>query len=118
MTFQMNIEEIINNDNFTISEKLAKLSDLEEKYRQKIEKYCQKIERVKKEITTDYRYCPKCKDYYKRTAWEDGVRSVTHQRCTNPTMGYLEKYEYEDVVEQEFYTECPKGHKIVDNYGY
>ena len=45
------------------------------------------------------------------------MRSVTRQRCTNPTMGYLEKYEYEDVVEQEFYTECPKGHKIVDNYG-
>ena len=57
MTFQMNIEEIINNDNFSISEKLAKLSDLGEKYRQK-------IEQVKKEITTDYRYCPKCKDYY------------------------------------------------------
>lgn len=33
MTFQMNIEEIINNDNFSISEKLAKLSDLGEKYR-------------------------------------------------------------------------------------
>ena len=43
MTFQMNIEEIINNDNFSISEKLAKLSDLGEKYRQK-------IEQVKKEI--------------------------------------------------------------------
>lgn len=109
MTFQMNIEEIINNDNFSISEKLAKLSDLGEKYRQK-------IEQVKKEITTDYRYCPKCKDYYKRTAWERGVRSVTRQRCKNPLMGYLEKYEYEDVTEQEFYAECPKGHKIVDNY--
>ena len=44
------------------------------------------------------------------------MRSVTRQRCTNPTMGYLEKYEYEEVTEQEFYIECPKGHKIVDNY--
>ena len=109
MTFQMNIEEIINNDNFSISEKLAKLSDLGEKYRQK-------IEQVKKEITTDYRYCPKCKDYYKRTAWESGVRSVTRQRCKNPLMGYLEKYEYEDVTEQEFYAECPVGHRFVDYY--
>ena len=44
------------------------------------------------------------------------MRSVTRQRCTNPLMGYLEKYEYEEVTEQEFYAECPKGHKIVDNY--
>ena len=109
MTFQMNIEEIINNDNFSISEKLAELSDLDEKYHQK-------IEQVKKEITADYRYCPKCQDYYKGTAWEHGVRSVTRLRCTNPNMGYLEKYEYEEVTEQEFYAECPKGHKIVDNY--
>ena len=109
MTFQMNIEEIINNDNFSISEKLAKLSDLGCKYEQK-------IKQVKKEITTDYRYCPKCKDYHKKKTWEYGVRSVTRQRCKNPFTGYLEKYEYEDVTEQEFYAECPKGHKIVDNY--
>ena len=109
MTFQTNIEEIINNDNFSISEKLAKLSDLGEQYRQK-------IEQVKKEITTDYRYCPKCKDYYKRTAWEDGVRSVTRKRCKNPLMEYLDKYEYEEVEETEKYYECPKGHKIVDYY--
>ena len=110
MSFQMNIEEIINNDSFTVSEKLAKLSDLGEKYRQK-------IEQVKKEITTDYRYCHKCKDYYKKNAWEMGVRSVTKTQCKNPlTGGYLDDYEYEQVTEEETYYECPKGHKIVDNY--
>ena len=110
MTFQMNIEEIVNNDNLSVSEKLAKLSDLGCRYEQK-------IKQVKKEITTNYRYCSKCKDYYKRTAWESGVRLVTRQRCKNPlTGGYLDDYEYEQVTEEETYYECPKGHRIIDNY--
>lgn len=109
MTFQMNIEEIFNDDNLTISEKLNKLDDLKKVYEEL-------IKHSKKTLIKDYRYCPKCKDYYKKSAWEKGVRSVTRQRCKNPLMGYLEKYEYEEVVEQECYAECPKGHKIVDNY--
>ena len=47
-----------------------------------------------------------------------GVRSVTRTKCKNPlTGGYLDDYEYEQVTEEEIYYECPKGHKIVDNYG-
>lgn len=110
MTFQINIEEIFNDDNLTISEKLNRLDNLKKVYEEL-------IEQSKKTLIKDYRYCPKCKEYYKRTAWENGVRSVTRQRCKNPLMGYLDKYEYEEVIEQELYAECPKGHKIVDNYG-
>ena len=109
MTFQINIEEIFNDDNLTISEKLNKLDDLKKVYEEL-------IKQSKETLIKDYRYCPKCKEYYKKIAWENGVRSVTRQRCKNPLMGYLEKYEYEEVIEQEFYVECPKGHKIVDNY--
>ena len=108
MTFQINIEEIFNDDNLTISEKLNKLDDLKKVYEEL-------IEQSKETLIKDYHYCPKCKDYYKRTAWEDGVRSVTRQYCKNPLIGCLGKYEYEEVIEQEFYTECSKGHKIVDN---
>ena len=47
-----------------------------------------------------------------------GVRSVTRTKCKNPlTCGYLDDYEYEQVTEEETYYECPKGHKMVDNYG-
>ena len=110
MTFQINIEEIFNDDNLTISEKLNKLDDLKKVYEEL-------IEQSKKTLIKDYHYCPKCKEYYKKTAWENGMRSVTRQRCKNPLMGYLDKYEYEEVTEQEFYAECPKGHKIIDYYG-
>ena len=110
MTFQINIEEIFNDDNLTISEKLNKLNNLKKVYEEL-------IEQTKETLIKDYHYCPKCKDYYKRTAWEEGVRSVTRQRCKNLlTGGYLDDYEYEQVTEEETYYECPKGHKIVDNY--
>lgn len=111
MTFQINIEEIFNDNNLTISEKLNKLDDLKKVYEEL-------IKQSKETLIKDYRYCPKCKDYYKKTAWENGVRLVTRQRCKNPlTSGYLDDYEYEQVTEKETYYECPKGHKIVDNYG-
>lgn len=111
MTFQMNIEHIIEDDGITVSEKLQKLDIL-------LSKYKEKIEQIKKDLIKDFRYCYKCKDYYKKNAWEIGVRSVTRTKCKNPLAGgYLDDYEYEQVTEEETYYECPKGHKIVDNYG-
>lgn len=82
-----------------------------------LSKYKEKIEQTKKDLIKDFRYCHKCKDYYKKKAWEVGVRTVTKNRCKNPLTGYLDDYEYEQVTEEETYYECPKGHKIVDNYG-
>lgn len=110
MTFQMNIEHIIEDDSITVSEKLQKLDVL-------LSKYKEKIEQTKKDLIKDFRYCHKCKDYYKRSAWEISIRAVTRLRCKNPlTGGYLDDYEYEDIMEEETCYECPKGHKIIDNY--
>jgi hypothetical protein len=83
-----------------------------------LEKYKTEIEKAKKDLVIDYLYCPNCKDYYKKSAWETGKRAVKRVECTNPlTGGYLDDYEYEEVTETQYYYECPKGHKIVEYYG-
>lgn len=111
MSFQNSIEKIINNDNFSVSEKQKELDKL-------LAEYKTKIEITKNELVKDYMFCTKCRDHYKKSAWETGVRTIKRIRCTNPlTGGYLDDYEYEEVEETEMYYECPKGHKIVDYYG-
>ena len=111
MTFENNIENIINNDNFSVVEKRQELDKL-------LEEFKTKITIIKKEITEGYMFCPKCGDYYKKSAWEAGARTIIRKRCTNLlTGGYLDDYEYEDIEETELYHECPKGHKVIDYYG-
>lgn len=105
MIFQMNIEDIHNNGNLTIAEKLEQLNSLKLSYNEL-------IEHTKETITKDYHYCEKCKDWYKRKAYDIGVRHRKELRCTNPlTGGYLDDYEYEEIIVEEMYHECPKGHQ-------
>ena len=107
----MSIEDVVNNDDLTITEKYIKLDEL-------VEDYKTRIEFIKQEITKGCRFCSKCGEHYKLSAWETGIRTVMKNRCKNPlTGGYLDNYEYENVEENEIYYECPRGHKIANYYG-
>lgn len=106
MNTQSDIDNILNNNNLSVLDKLNKLDNLAIMYKRKIED-------TKNDLKRDYRYCSKCNDYYKLKFWDMGVASVTYQKCINPlTGGYLDDYKYEQVTEEETYFECPKGHRI------
>ena len=84
-SLQINIDFISKDSNLTAKEKIQKLDSL-------LNLYKETIENIKKDILKDYRYCPKCQDYYKKSSWEIIL--------TNTSTEY----------------ECPKGHRIVDCY--
>ena len=106
MNITLEIDNILNNNSLSITDKLNKLDNLMIIFKHKIEE-------TKNNLKRDYRYCNKCNEYYKLKAWDMGIHTVTYQKCTNPlTGGYLDDYEYEQVTEDETYFECPKGHRV------
>lgn len=98
MTNKLSIDIIVNNDELSVAEKIKKLDELKEEY-------ILTIELVKKELTSDFRFCHICSQYYKKKFWEEKYRPVI--KFKNGTSIKNEK---------ERYLECPAGHKYVDFY--
>lgn len=84
-----NIDDIIENNNLSIADKMNRLDEIQQEFI----KY---ISLIKKEISGDFRFCPNCSQYYKKKFWE-------------------KKYDSFNTAEEK-YIECPAGHKFIDFY--
>jgi hypothetical protein len=86
--------EIIKKDSaLSVSEKLARIDKL-------LANYTREIKDAKCDLLKDYTYCHKCQEYYLKTEWKTGILYVQNQ----------------PIADEKMYIECPKGHKIIDNY--
>lgn len=70
------------------------------------------VEKAVKEVTADYTYCSKCKQWYKKKAWD--VEEVKENRsyCKSWGLAEWDVPEYEDVPYCVEYSVCPVGHKF------
>jgi len=101
------IDDIVNG-NYTVLEKDELLTELFDRFR--IE-----YENAKQKIVEGYKYCPKCKDYYKVKSWENYVKNETREICTFRDLTEFGQDQYECKVCAVKYSECPKGHKIEES---
>lgn len=93
--------EIIKKDSaLSVAEKLNRIDKL-------LANYTREIKDAKCDLLKDYTYCYKCQEYYLKTDWKTGMLYV--QDVANDGCGIN--------AEEKIYVECPKGHKIIDNYG-
>lgn len=105
-----NIEYILNM-NLTAKEKLAELDKLYNNFNAEIRE-------AKMKINDEYKYCPYCKEYYRKNAWETKIEKEARRVCTYWPLGDLDDPEYDIVncnIKKEF---CPKGHIEETNLDY
>lgn len=99
----MTIGEIKNSNN-TVKEKLDMLNNFKEDIKLSIAK-------AEEDILKGYKWCPKCKEYYRTdtyiTTGENEVRNI----CTYRDAGYGDDDEWNDVAGLMVYEICPLGHK-------
>lgn len=72
----------------------------------------QKIKQTEIDITKGYKYCPKCKEYYREKTWENEFRTEIRNICTYRDCGYGDDDRYENVKCNVQYGICPMGHYI------
>ena len=70
------------------------------------------IKNIKTQLESTGYYCSECGRWYHRD--DCSLQKTTYKKlvCTNPFQGYLDPYEYEERIFNEWYDICPKGHKI------
>ena len=103
-------QKIKDNKDLSIKEKLEAYEKLRDKIENKNEEYYDLFSTITVE---GYKYCDKCKDYYRENTFEHDLDEELESECTNPlTGGYLDAYEYRDVYRKYEYAICPKGHYI------
>lgn len=103
--------EYITNMNLTAKEKLAELDKLRDSFNAEIAE-------AKMKINEEYKYCPDCKDYYRKNTWETKIVRETRRVCTFWPLGDLDEPEYgerECRIKKEI---CPKGHIEETNLDY
>lgn len=110
MTIGEQYTDIAVDDNLSVKEKIEKFEELYETLKKEnIE--CLKSFREK--VQEGYKWCPKCKDYYREQTFIYDTKEVLEEECTNRlTGGYLDPYEYRPVCHTYRYAICPKGHWI------
>lgn len=67
---------------------------------------------VQTELQSSGHWCSKCSRWYYKTDCQLKFEKKTKTICTNPLMGYLEPYEYEEETYLEYFEACPEGHEI------
>lgn len=97
-------KEIVNGS-YKVTEKQSMLYKLKKEFNEKID---EAVEKVKKK----YKYCPKCKEYYKDKAWDTEHKTEKREVCTYRDAGYGDADVYEDKICSVTYEICPIGHVI------
>ena len=61
-------------------------------------------------LFAEYKYCPRCEQYYKQSAWGHLEREENREYCSFLPLAEWEQPEYkrDDFIVE--YTECPVGH--------
>ena len=70
------------------------------------------LEELQNEIQKQGYWCPTCQRWYYKKDCHVKKEEKTRTVCTNPLMGYLDDYEYEEDKYVEFYYICPENHEV------
>ena len=76
------------------------------------EEFNKEINEALEEVKKGYKYCSKCKEYYKEKAWEIEHKVEKKNVCTYHDAGYGDDDIYEDKMCSVTYEICPIGHVI------
>ncbi len=71
-----------------------------------------------KDVKKGYKYCPKCREYYRTKAYEILKTKEERTVCTYRDAGYGDDDVYERIMCNINYSICPMGHKIEENVSY
>lgn len=95
---------LIVNGDYTVVEKLKMIDE----YKNKV---LSEITDAKMEVKSGYTYCEKCKQWYKKKAWEEETVREKREFCSFRPLAEWEQPEYDvgDFMVQ--YQICPMGHK-------
>ncbi len=72
----------------------------------------EEIDKAVEEVKKGYKYCPKCKEYYKEKAWETEHKTEKRKVCTFHSLAEFDDDTYEDKICSVTYEICPMGHVI------
>lgn len=108
MTIEEQYTDIAVDDNLSVKEKIEKFEELYEIIKKE---NAECLDTFRTKIQEGYKWCPKCKDYYRENTFELAKKEVLEEECTNQlTGGYLDPYEYRPIYNTYLYYICPKGH--------
>lgn len=98
------IEDILNS-NYKVTVKKEMLRELR---KQVTKEFNEAINIIRK----GYKYCPKCKEYYREKSWETETKTERREVCTFSSLVDHDddRYEYKDC--SVTYAICPMGHRI------
>ncbi len=72
----------------------------------------EEINKAVEEVEKGYKYCPKCKEYYKEKAWDTEHKTEKRKVCTYADPVQWTENEYEKKTCSVTYEICPMGHVI------
>lgn len=107
MDYKMTISEIVNGS-YKVTEKQKLLNDLRKQF-------LEELENAHEEIKKGYKYCEKCKEFYKEKAWEHEVKQEMREVCTSYNWCEFDDPRYENQMCTVHYSICPMGHIIQES---
>lgn len=103
----MTLNEIINSE-YKVSEKI----NLIDEYKSQVLK---EIEEANMDVVKDFKYCERCKEFYRKNSWDIEYKNETRRVCTYKDAGYGDDDEYSNKEFRVKYYICPIGHKIKES---
>ena len=104
------IEQIVEG-NYKVTEKLQMFSDLKEEL-------LSQINDAESNLLKEYKYCPKCKEYYRNKVWDTEVKQEVREICTFWNHCEFGENDYENKLCTVTYSICPMGHKKEKNLAF
>ena len=104
------IEQIVDG-NYKVTEKLQMFSDLKEEL-------LNQINDAESNLLKEYKYCPKCKEYYRNKVWDTEVKQEVREICTFWNPCEFGEHDYENKLCTVTYSICPMGHKKQKNLSF
>ena len=104
------IEQIVDG-NYKVTEKLQMFSDLKEEL-------LNQINDAESNLLKEYKYCPKCKEYYRNKVWDTEVKQEVREICTFWNHCEFGENDYENKLCTVTYSICPMGHKKEKNLAF
>ena len=104
------IEQIVDG-NYKVTEKLQMFSDLKEEL-------LNQINDAESNLLKGYKYCPKCKEYYRNKVWDTEVKQEVREICTFWNHCEFGENDYENKLCTVTYSICPMGHKKEKNLSF
>lgn len=101
----LEVNKIMKDGNHTIKERMQMIDELKDEF-------LTRCGQAKELLQQGYKWCPKCKDYYKERAWEHGSFDEVRSFCVfaDPINSSGDVYERRNCT--VIYEECPKGHRV------